>query len=334
MKELFDLEEHRLREEITRRRAKRVLIQLPEGLKPEAPRLAAIVEDAGATVIVSADPCYGACDMALSEAESLGADLLIHYGHAEMLAGRQLPIPVLYFEARTNINVKATVERAVELLKPWTRIGLATTVQHVHMLDEAKDILTRAGKTVHVGDAGGTMYSGQILGCDYSNARAISGDVEAFLFIGGGRFHAIGLFLATMKPTIVADPFEQKAYSIEPDAQKIIRKRWSEISRAKETKNFGVIIGLKPGQCHIEAALEIKEDIEKNGKKTTLLALREATPTALSQFPSIEAYVDTACPRIALDDSSNFRKPVLTVKEAHVMLGKVTWDDLLKEGIL
>jgi len=332
--EIFELEENRIKDEILKHGAKRVLLQLPEGLKPEGPRLAAIIEDAGATAIISADPCYGACDLALSEAESLGADLVIHYGHAEMPIKRKMAVPVIYVEARADVDVKAVVEKAVDQLKPWSRIGLATTVQHVHMLDEMREILNEAGKTVYIGDTGRIKYPGQVIGCDYSNVKSISSEVEAFLFVGGGRFHALGLFLATMKPTIVADPFEKRAYSIETDAQKIIRKRWSNICEAKGAKNFGIIIGLKTGQSNIEIALKVKEDLEKGGKTAVLLALREVTPMALLQFPIVEAYVNTACPRIALDESSIFKKPVLTVREAYVMLDKVKWEDLLKEGIV
>ncbi|MEM2935699.1 MAG: diphthamide biosynthesis enzyme Dph2, partial [Candidatus Bathyarchaeia archaeon] len=70
--EAFNLEEERLRKEIISRGAKRVLLQLPEGLKAEGPRLAAMVEGTGALAIVSADPCYGACDLAILDAETLG----------------------------------------------------------------------------------------------------------------------------------------------------------------------------------------------------------------------------------------------------------------------
>ena len=52
----FNFEEERVKQEIERLEARRVLIQLPEGLKREGPRLAAIVEEAGAVPIVSADP--------------------------------------------------------------------------------------------------------------------------------------------------------------------------------------------------------------------------------------------------------------------------------------
>ena len=45
----FDFEEERIKQEITKLGAKRVLLQLPEGLKPEGPRLAKIVEDKRST---------------------------------------------------------------------------------------------------------------------------------------------------------------------------------------------------------------------------------------------------------------------------------------------
>jgi diphthamide biosynthesis enzyme Dph1/Dph2-like protein len=51
----FDFEEKRIKQEITKLGAKRVLLQMPEGLKPEAPKLAKIIEKGGALVIISAD---------------------------------------------------------------------------------------------------------------------------------------------------------------------------------------------------------------------------------------------------------------------------------------
>jgi 2-(3-amino-3-carboxypropyl)histidine synthase len=50
------------------------------------------------------------------------------------------------------------------------------------------------------------------------------------------------------------------------------------------------------------------------------------------QFAPIDAFVNTACPRIALDDASRFLKPVLLVKEAMVLVGELTWEELLRKG--
>ena len=326
----FDLEEKRLKREVQHRKAKLVLIQLPEGLKPYGLRLADIVEKAGALAIVSADPCYGACDLALVEAERLGADLIIHYGHSKMLD--QTAFSTLYIEAKAKKSVKNAVKKAIPNLKQWKKIGLVTTVQHVHKLDDAKKLLLEVGKTVVVGDAGETKYAGQILGCNYSNAKAVSREIDAFLFIGGGKFHALGIALVTAKPTIVADPYENNAFSIDDAVTVILKKRWANIHEAEEAKKIGILVGLKAGQKRLDQALKIKRLVENAGKKATLLALREITPEALMQFPTIDAFINTACPRLSLDDGKTFRKPLLTLKEMLVALGKVKWEELCKTG--
>ena len=326
----FDLEEKKLKEEIKKRKPKIVFLQLPEGLKPDAPRLAAVVEETGALPIVSSDPCYGACDLAVSEAKILGADLIVHYGHTPMTMNAD--VPAIYVDARAKIGVKEAVTQALSLLESWSKIGLVTTVQHVHQLDEAKNLLETAGKTVFVGDAGKVKYAGQVLGCDFSNAQVVSGDVEAYLFVGGGRFHAIGVAVATEKPTIIADPYEQISYPIHGQVRRIIMQRWANIVEAKEAKSFGVLISLKSGQKWLKEALSIKEKLEQNGHTVTLLALREVTPSALMQFPGIDAFINTACPRLSLDDAPNYDKPLLSLNETLVMLGDMKWEDLLRNG--
>lgn len=329
----FDLEEERLRREILERRAKRVLIQLPEGLKREGPRLAAVAEEAGAVAIVSADPCYGACDLALLDAEILGADLLVHYGHSEMFPPQPKGVPAIYLEARAGVKAEEAVKKAVPLLRPWKIIGLVTTVQHVHQLDQARNLLRGAGKRVVVGEASGRVsYPGQVTGCDYTTAKAISKDVEAFLFLGGGSFHATGVMLSTGKPTVVADPYEKRAYPVDEEVRRVLRQRWASISEARSAERFGVLIGLKSGQKQVMEAVEIKEKLEKSGRRATLLALREITPERLIQFPDLDAFVNTACPRVALDGASRFPKPVLTVEEALVMLGEKSWEELCAGG--
>jgi len=326
----FYLEEAMLKNEIDKRNAKRVLIQLPEGLKAEGPRLATIVEKAGALPIISGDPCYGACDLATQEAETLRADLLVHFGHTPVKT--QPRVPTIYIEAKAVVNVKEAVNKALPHLKDWQNLGLATTVQHVDMLSEAREGLIKAGKSVAIGDTGKLNYAGQVIGCNYSNAKAVAKDVEAFLFIGGGKFHAIGLALATLKPVIVADPYEKTAYAIDDEVQKIIKQRWATIYEAKNAEKFGVLIGLKSGQERFDEALQIKEKLEKKEKVATLFALREITPEVLMQFPTVDAFVNTACPRISLDDASKFLKPVLTLEETSVVLGEMSWEKLCKEG--
>jgi 2-(3-amino-3-carboxypropyl)histidine synthase len=327
----FDFEEERVKQEITKRGAKRVLLQLPEGLKPEGPRLAEIVAKTGVLPIISVDPCYGACDINFNEAEILGVDLIVHFGHSPFMA--QGKVPAIYIEAKAKLSVELAVVQALPLLKKYSRIGLATSVQHIESLNQAKEILEKAGKTVGIGDRGQLLHAGQVIGCNYSNVTSIAGEVEAFVFVGGGMFHAIGIALSTSKPTVVADPYDNRAFSINEQAQKMLKQRWVVIEEAQQANVFGVLIGLKQGQKHFDQALKVKEIAEKHGKIAYLLAGREITPETIMEFPSIGAFVNTACPRISLEAPQKFSKPVLTVNEYIVAVGEGSWENLLKKGL-
>ena len=192
----------------------------------------------------------------------------------------------------------------------------------------------KAGKIVIVGDTGKMSYPGQVIGCDYSNVKSIADEVEAFLFVGGGMFHTFSIALSTSKPTVIADPYDNKAFSIDSEAKNEIELNAGHVSKkSKHAKTFGVLVGLKPGQKKIETALKVKEIAEKQGKSAYILAATEITPEVLLEFPSIDSFVNTACPRISLDASSKFLKPVLTVNEFMVVSGESTWENLLKEGL-
>jgi 2-(3-amino-3-carboxypropyl)histidine synthase len=328
----FDFEEERVKQEILKLGARRVLIQFPEGLKPEAPRIAKTIEKCGALPIISADPCYGACDVATAEAEILAVDLIIHYGHSKLMKYER--VPTIYVEARATLNVDAIVKKALPMLTKWSKIGLATTVQHVQTLDEVREILIRAGKTVVIGDTRRLNYPGQVVGCDYSNAISVAKGVEAFLFIGGGQFHALGVALSTSKPTVVVDPYDDTVFSIDQEAERIFKQRWASIEEAQKGKTYAVLVGLKPGQKRLEEALKVKTMLEEKGKTAHLFAVREITPEVLMEFPTVDVFVNTACPRISLDDAVKFRKPVLTINEASVVVGRLSWEELCRRGLL
>jgi len=78
----YDFELDRIVNEIKKSKAKLVGLQFPEGLKTQAIDIARKVEkSAGCTVVIFADPCYGACDTKELEAKKLGVDIVIQFGH-------------------------------------------------------------------------------------------------------------------------------------------------------------------------------------------------------------------------------------------------------------
>ena len=51
-------------------------------------------------------------------------------------------------------------------------------------------------------------------------------------------------------------------------------------------------------------------------------------------FYDIDAFVELACPRIAIDDFAKYDRPLVTFKEAMCGLGEVTWEELLEDGLI
>jgi 2-(3-amino-3-carboxypropyl)histidine synthase len=328
---MFQLEEAKIVEEIRRRGSKRVLLQLPEGLKPFGYGVAKLLEQkAEVEVFLSGDPCYGACDLALGSKAHVDADLLVHVGHAE-IPGEFADEPVLYVEARSDLPVDGLVEQAAKMLTTAHTVGLASNIQHIHQLPRAKEILERNGKEVLIGRASGWLrYPGQVLGCDYGSARAISEKVDAFVVLSGGDFHAIGIPLATGKRTIVVDPFQQTVKDMTDICRALLRKRWASIERFKEASRVGIIVGLKSSQMNIALARRLKQLLEENGKSAILVCASEVIPETLESFTDLEGYVEVSCPRISTDDQERYRKPILNPEELMIALGKKSWEDYTK----
>jgi len=79
----YDLELDKVADKIKSEKAKTVCIQLPDGLKPEAKQIfEALEEKTGARILIWLASCYGACDIP-TQAENLGVDLLVQWGHSE-----------------------------------------------------------------------------------------------------------------------------------------------------------------------------------------------------------------------------------------------------------
>jgi 2-(3-amino-3-carboxypropyl)histidine synthase len=308
----MDFEIERIAEFVDERRARVIRLQFPEGLKRYGPHVAKrIKQQVDVTVLLSGNSCYGACDLDYD----LEADLLVHFGHAEIpeLAAQK----VHFVEVRSDVDVIPVVNEALELIK-GPRVGIVTNVQHVHTLGSVRRCLESAGLQCFIGSGDGRIkYPGQVLGCNFSSARAI--DVDEYLYIGGGAFHALGVALATGKRVIAADPFLHRT-SI-PDADLIVKQRYAVIAKALDAQTFCVLAGTKTGQRRLDLAFELAEQAVERGYDAYIVTINEVTPWTLYQFPA-EAYVNTACPRIAIDDANLFKAPMLTPIEFEMVLGK------------
>ncbi|MEM2899159.1 MAG: diphthamide synthesis protein, partial [Thermoplasmata archaeon] len=123
-------------------------IQIPEGLRKMQNKLAEQVRnELGCEVIVSAEPSFGACDIADEEFHRLGADILLHFGHSKIPCISHTLLPVFYIEFRSNVSVEKVVRDSINKFSKGEKVGILTTVQHVHKVNEISNMLSNAGLT-------------------------------------------------------------------------------------------------------------------------------------------------------------------------------------------
>jgi len=324
LNDLYDFEPVAVQRFLEQHKARRVAIQLPSGLRPHLSEIEATLSNSNAEAVVLADSCYGACDTADAKAKQLGCDVLVHYGHADM--GLRACLPTLYVEARMKIDPTEAVKLALKDQK-FERLGIVTVVQHIGFLPQVEKIVRSLGIEPLIGKRGPrAKYPGQVLGCDWGCARAIANDVDAFLYIGTGRFHPIGVCLATGKKVITANPLAKGSEKISPDMKDFLKKRKAMISRAASCQSFGVLVSTKPGQARLKLASNLVSNIRNSGLSARLLIADEITPEKISDFKEMEAFVYAACPRLPIDDVARFDRPILTPFEVKVLLGKAGFE--------
>ena len=326
---LYDMEVDKVIKTIKKRNAKNVGLQFPEGLKTQAVAIARILEkETDANIIISGDPCFGACDVGDNKMKDI-VDLIIHYAHTPLPI--KYDIPILFIESYSKVDVEKSLEEALKLLNNYSKIALATTTQHLNIIDEIKDYLEDNGKEVVIGSSKSTL-KGQVLGCNFSSIKNLNS--EAYLFVGSGNFHPLGIHLFTKSPVIIADPYTGEGRDISEFADQILRIRFARITKAKEVKKWGILISSKEGQNRLDLAKQIKKSLEDEGMEGFLIILDNINPDALLHYMDLEGFVVTACPRIAIDDSQMYKKPLITHQELEIVLNKREWVNYQLDEIL
>src|SRR3990170_742231 len=313
-------ETERLLEVIRGRNAKTVGLQFPVGLRTKAVELALEIETkASVTCLVSADPSFGACDVT-----DMPVDLIVHLGHAPMPHLRYKNV-FFYDLPGPPLTSLAFVEAAEPMLPK--RVGLVTTTQYRHWLLKIKEHLEAKGHEVRIGEPDRRVaYAGQLLGCDYHTATVIEEEVDGYLYIGTGDFHPLGVAILVDKPVIIADPERGTARDLVEVRDRILRQRHAAIARSKDAKVFGVIVSRKICQVRMDLAKDLKALAEKHSRQANLFLMDLVSPELLEGY-RVDAWVNTACPRIAIEDVLLYRQPMLTPQEFEVVLGERDWKD-------
>jgi 2-(3-amino-3-carboxypropyl)histidine synthase len=323
----------KLIEELKKRKPNRVLVQLPEGVKQNATEIAKVVEDLGIEVIFSGETAWGGCAIAVQEAKDLNVDLIVHFGHAKFIEAPEGSPEILYIEVRDELNLEPILKKSLKSLEKFKTLGLSYSIQHRHDLEKIIKFYEENGKKIILSKKIGLVeYEGHIVGCQYRGLQAIEKSVDCFVIMGN-QFHSMGAVLSVEKPVILIDVYNDEIRDMEGLRDKILKQRIISIEKLRNARNVGIIVEIKPGQ-KFGSWKYLYDKLKEKEKNPIVITMNEMTPDKIMNFYHIDAFIELACPRIAIDDFAKYEKPILTFKEALVALDVKTWEEILKIGLV
>ena len=315
------IDEARVFQIMESKKPKVVFVNAPGGLLRQTKELMERVKEKyGVTSILSGDSCFGICDTVDGDVKALQAELALHIGHNAAVT--EVGEYTYLVDAVDDVKFDAVVETAAKSLTGYRRVGLATFSQHLHELEPVKKRLEEKGFQVMVGRGNNLMLKGQVFGCDFSTSFPIRDQVDAFLLLGESEFHAVGLTLATGKPTFMLDPYMNEVTDMREAADERRKRAVLAVYKALDAKVFGVVTGLKEGQKMLGRSRWISKRLEMSGRKVIQLAMRDVTAERLAPHREIEAFIQTACPRISIDGFT-FDRPVLSIPQADALVALI-----------
>src|SRR3989338_10892434 len=83
--------------EVKKSGAKRIMLQLPAGLKIKSVEIVEAFKKYDIATVIANNQCYGACDLADNEAKQMNCDVLVHVGHNKFYVDFPTKVPVIYF---------------------------------------------------------------------------------------------------------------------------------------------------------------------------------------------------------------------------------------------
>lgn len=194
----------------------------------------------------------------------------------------------LFIPAKSMQDVMPVVKKSLKLLPK--KIGLVSTIQFLDQLPKVKKFLEKNNKKAIIG--------GQILGCDVRAAEKIAKKVDAFLYIGSGHFHPIGVKISTKKEVIIANPLSGNVSKVnEQDIKRLKAKKKTALIKFYSAETIGILVSAKPGQQNLKKAFELKKKLKN--KQCYVFVSDTIDLADLENYPFIDCWVNTACPRLS-----------------------------------
>ncbi|ODQ79222.1 hypothetical protein BABINDRAFT_8805 [Babjeviella inositovora NRRL Y-12698] len=328
----YNFEIHKTIWNIRKQEAKRVALQMPEGLLIYSLIISDIIEQfCNCETIVMGDVSYGACCIDDYTARALDCDFIVHYAHSCLVPIDVTLIKVLYVFVTINIDEQHLIATIRRNFAAGSKLAVFGTIQFNPTIHSIKHKLEADE------DGKGVIYvippqvmplsKGEVLGC--TSARLEKDQYDSMVYVGDGRFHLESAMIHNPDiPAYRYDPYSRKFTRERYDQKQLVEIREDAVSVAARAQKIGLILGALGRQGSSATLDNLEQKLKAKGVVPVRIILSEIFPHKLAMFDDIDAFVQVACPRLSIDWGYAFNKPLLTPYEAMVMLDNdKKWDE-------
>lgn len=175
---------------------------------------------------------------------------------------------------------KGSIKSLISKVKIEGKVGIVSSIQYLEQAKEASKLLKNS------------MFAGQVLGCNVNLPKKAK--VDAFLYIGSAYFHPIFLAVKTNKPVYILNPITEKFSKVdEKEIERYKKRLKGKVLKFLSSENKGILVSVKPFQQKFKEALELKKKLNAH-----IFLVNTLDVDNLENFPDIDCWINTACPRI------------------------------------
>ncbi|KAG0181837.1 Diphthamide biosynthesis protein 1 [Apophysomyces sp. BC1021] len=314
----YNFEVHKTVWRVRKAGAKKVALQLPEGLLMFACLLSDILETfCQAETLIMGDVTYGACCIDDYTARALGCDFLVHYGHSCLVPVDVTPINTLYVFVDIGIDTQHFIDTVKKNFERGKKLVLVATIQFGTALQASREPLQEDYEVLIPQSK--PLSPGEVLGCTSPRLP----EFDAIIF------HLESIMIHNPDiPAFQYDPYGKTFTRERYDHLEMHSLRKHAIHVGKTAKKYGLILGTLGRQGKPQIMDYLEKVIRDAGKDCVTVLLSEIFPGKLAQFSDVDAWIQIACPRLSIDWGYAFPKPLLTPYEAAIALGKAEWQEI------
>lgn len=351
--------------EIREGRWKRIALQFPDGMLPDAPRVSQLLRhglrrkspvtarqehfsDTNATSklqnleiedelearpYILGDTSYGSCCVDEIAAEHIGADVVVHYGRSCLSPTARLP--VIYVFMQEPLDIEPLIRVFLEVFASTTQKVIVTAdVSYSYKLKDFHHALIRRGySNIFITDIVHNPSSPLPNRTVPPEAAADSKKLKQWdVFHISDPPEALLLILHSRVGMFYIYPTNPR-----PDSElKIthhftamaLRRRYALLTSVNTVPIFGILINTLSVKNYLHIVEHVKAQIAAAGKKSYTFVVGKINAAKIANFGEIGAWVVVGCWESSLVESKDFWRPVLTPFELELALkrdGERVW---------